>query len=265
MIELRQLSAGYGQRTVLQALDLTLKPGELTVIGGVNGCGKSTLLRTVAGLLSPKGGQVLLDGIPLESLSPRQRAFSLAYLPQGRNMPGLTALRMVLHGRFAYLSFPRRYRREDLDAARRALEWVGCGDLADRSMDTLSGGQRQKIYLAMALAQDAGAVLLDEPTTYLDIRGRFEVMELAQRLTETGKTVVMVLHDLDLMLRCADRVVLLKDGAIAADGPPERLAENGAIDRVFGVRTEKAHTSQGSAYVFLPVDSSKKNVKERDY
>ena len=255
MLEFRRLTAGYGRQPVLRDLDLALSPGEITVIGGLNGCGKSTLLRTASGLLPPLGGQVLLEGAPLEELSPQQRAMRMAYLPQGRNVPELTALRMVLHGRFAYLSFPRQYRREDFDAARAALEWVGCSHLAQRGMASLSGGERQKVYIAMALAQDTGVILMDEPTTYLDIRARFEVMELARHLAGMGKTVVMVLHDLDLTLRYARRVILLDGGGVVADGAPADLCANGSVECVFGVAAARASLPWGEEYVFRPLSA----------
>jgi len=250
MLEFQHLDAGYGGKPVLRDVQLTLRGGEVTVIGGLNGCGKSTLLKTACALLPPQNGCVRVEGVPLDALSPRQRAQRMAYMPQSRSVPGLTALRMVLHGRFAYLSFPRQYRREDMDAARSALEWVGCAELAERDMASLSGGQRQKVYLAMALAQDTGIVLMDEPAAYLDIRARFELMALARRLAESGKAVVMVLHDLDLMLRFAHRVILLAEGGVAADGSPERLCREGSVERVFGVSVKRVELPEGVRYIF---------------
>lgn len=250
MLEFRNLDTGYGGKPVLRDVRLSLRGGEVTVIGGLNGCGKSTLLKTACALLPPQKGSVLVEGVPLDKLSPQQRARRLAYMPQSRSVPGLSALRMVLHGRFAYLSFPRQYRQEDLAAARNALEWVGCADLAERDMASLSGGQRQKIYLAMALAQETGIILMDEPTAYLDIKARFEVMTLVRRLAQEGKTVVMVLHDLDLMLRFADRIVLLSEGGVAADGDPEQLWRDGSMERVFGVSVERVLLPEGARYFF---------------
>lgn len=252
MLEFQDVIAGYGSMEVLHGIDLKVAPGQITAIGGVNGCGKSTLLKVAAGLLRPTHGQVLLDGEPLDSYTPQGRAQRLAYLPQGRNVPDLTAFRMVLHGRFAYLSFPRQYRREDMDAARQALSWVGSEDLAQRSMTALSGGQRQKVYIAMALAQDTQTILMDEPTTYLDIRARFEVMELAKRLAGLGKTVVIVLHDLDLLLRYAHQVVLMEDGRVSAAGTPQALCQDGSVSRIFGVEVDTVSHAQGTQYVFWP-------------
>ena len=152
MIQLRDLSAGYGGRDVVHGVTLDFPPGRVLALLGPNGCGKSTLLRAALGLLPRRGGQVILEGAPLESLSPRRRALMAAYLPQSRPTPTITAYKMVLHGRFPHLSYPRRCRREDYEAADRALRWADAADVAPRPMGELSGGQRQKVYLAMALA-----------------------------------------------------------------------------------------------------------------
>ena len=195
MIELKHLQAGYPGRPVLEDVCLDFRPGEVFAVLGPNGCGKSTLLRTSNGLLAPTGGDILVDGVPLEKLSSKQVAQKIAYLPQSRSIPSITARRMVLHGRFPYLSYPRRYGQKDHETVRKALERVGASDLASRPLPELSGGQRQKVYLAMALAQDTRTILMDEPTTYLDISCQLEVMALARRLAEEGRAVVMVLHD----------------------------------------------------------------------
>ncbi len=205
MIELKKLSAGYGGQDVLRGVSLAFPPGRVLALLGPNGCGKSTLLRTALGLNPKSGGEVLMDGAALESLSPRERALKAAYLSQSRSTPNITAYKMVLHGRFPHLSYPRRYRREDYEAADRALDWADARDVAHRHMGELSGGQRQKVYLAMALAQEAPAVLMDEPTTFLDVGHQLEVMAVARRLAEEGRAVVMVLHDLPLALRGGGR------------------------------------------------------------
>ena len=145
MIELKNLRASYPGRPVLEDVTLEFRPGEVLAVLGPNGCGKSTLLRTANGLLPKTGGEVLVDGVPLEGLSAKEVAQKVAYLPQSRSVPNITAGRMVLHGRFPYLSYPRRYRREDHEMVRRALEWVGAAELADRPLTELSGGQRQKV------------------------------------------------------------------------------------------------------------------------
>jgi len=250
MIQLQQIQAGYPGRPVLEGIDLEFRPGEVLAILGPNGCGKSTLLRTANGLLPGTGGRVLVDGVALEQLPVRETARKIAYVPQSRAVPGITAGRMVLHGRFPYLSYPRRYRQEDYRMVRQALERVGAADLAGRMLPELSGGQRQKVYLAMALAQDTPTVLLDEPTTYLDVSCQLEVMALARRLAEEGRAVVMVLHDLPLALRCAHRAALLSQGRLRRVGTPQELYEDQALEEVMGVRLGRVQTGEGWRYYY---------------
>ncbi len=236
MLEVRRLAAGYPGRRVLEDVTLALRPGRVLVLLGPNGCGKSTLLRTMPGLLSPLGGEVLLDGRPLGDYSPRQIARKTAYLPQSRTAPSITARRMVLHGRFPHLSYPRRCRREDYEAADRALELAGALDLADRPLPELSGGQRQKVYLAMALAQEAETLLMDEPTAYLDIRCQLETLALARRLAAEGRAAALVLHDLCLALAMADDIAVLGGGRLLALDGPEEIYRSKILERVMGVR-----------------------------
>ena len=250
MIALRDLRAGYPGRTVLEGVSLDFRPGEVLAILGPNGCGKSTLLRTAGGLLPRAGGEILVDGVPLERLSARETARRIAYLPQSRSTPNITAGRMVLHGRFPYLSYPRRYRKEDREMVKRALDWVGAGELASRPLSELSGGQRQKVYLAMALAQDTLTILMDEPTTYLDVSCQLEVMALARRLAEEGRAVVMVLHDLSLALRFAHRAALLCGGRVRQLGTPEELFEGCALEEVMGVTLGRVETEDGWRYFY---------------
>lgn len=250
MIELKNLRAGYPGRPVLEGIDLEFRPGEVLAILGPNGCGKSTLLRTANGLLPRTGGEVLVDGIPLEELSAKEVAKKVAYLPQSRTTPNITAGRMVLHGRFPYLSYPRRYRWEDHEMVRRALEWAGAAELAPRPLAELSGGQRQKVYLAMALAQDTETILMDEPTTYLDVGCQLEVMALARRLAEEGRAVVMVLHDLTLALRCAHRAALLYEGRVRQTGTPEELYGGEILERVMGVSLGRVEGPAGWRYYY---------------
>ncbi|WP_050622548.1 ABC transporter ATP-binding protein [Clostridium phoceensis] len=248
MIQLEHISAGYGGPLVVQDVSLDLNPGEVLALLGPNGCGKSTLLRVIAGLQPPAGGQVLVDGEPAARLTRRQLAQKVTYLPQSRNVPNITAYRMVLHGRFPYLSYPRRYRPEDHAAARRALELADAWELAQLPVQTLSGGQRQKVYLAMALAQDTRTILMDEPTTYLDIQHQLDLMRFSRTLAGEGRAVVLVLHDLSLALGGADRAALLQEGRLAGIGSPGELFEDGVLDRVFGVSVRRIMAPEGWQY-----------------
>ncbi len=246
MLEARNLSAGYPGRAVLAGVSLAARPGRVLALLGPNGCGKSTLLRTMAGLLPPLGGEVLLDG--RRDYSPRQAAQRVAYLPQSRTAPNITVRRLVLHGRFPYLSYPRRYGREDYEAVGRALAAADALDLADRPLPELSGGQRQKAYLAMALAQETEAILMDEPTTFLDIRHQLEVLALVRRLAEEGRGVVLALHDLCLALTAADDVAVLGEGRLLALGGPEAVYQSKVLERVMGVRLDRSEGPGGRRY-----------------
>lgn len=250
MIELKNLCGGYPGRPVLEDISLDFCPGEVLAILGPNGCGKSTLLRTSNGLLARTGGEILLDGRPIEGLSAKEIAQKVAYLPQSRSTPNITAGRMVLHGRFPYLSYPRRYSQKDREMVQKALAWVEASELASRPLPELSGGQRQKVYLAMALAQDTETILMDEPTTYLDVGCQLEVMALARRLAEEGRAVVMVLHDLCLALRYAHRAALLREGRVRQIGTPEELYGGEALEEVMGAALGRVETEGGWRYFY---------------
>lgn len=248
MIELRALSAGYRGQPVLQNISLAFPPGTVTALLGPNGCGKTTLLKTALGLLEPVAGEVWYDGAPLSSLTPRQAAQRAAYLPQSRAVPDIEARRMVLHGRFPYLSFPRRYRPCDYEAVQRALAAAGAGDLAGRPLPELSGGQRQKVYLAMALAQETPTVFLDEPTAWLDVRCQLDVMRAARTLADAGRAVVIVCHDLCLALRTADRAAVFAEGGLLLADTPGAVYQSGVLDRAFEVCVRRIPTEDGWQY-----------------
>lgn len=233
MIEVHSLAIGY-RRPILENLSLLFPPGRVTALLGPNGCGKSTLLKTMGGLMRPLEGRVLLDGLDLQDISPRERARRLSYLPQSRAAPAIPALSLALHGRFPHLNAPRRYRPEDWQIAREALAQVGMAALCDRDLPSLSGGQRQKVYLAMVLAQQTPVVLLDEPTTYLDVCCQLETWRLCRSMAENGKTVVAATHDLHQAIRYADQLLVLGDSPQM--GTPEEILDSGVLERVFSVR-----------------------------
>ncbi len=237
VLELELLSVSYDRRQVLHEVTQRFLPGQVSVLIGPNGSGKSTLLKACAGLLKAQG-EVRVCGERLGTLSSRRRSQLLSYLPQSRSVPDIPARALVLHGRFPYLGYPRRYSAEDFAAAERAMDETGVLELAERPLPSLSGGERQRVYLAMLLAQQTPVVLLYEPTTFLDIRHQLETLALARKLADTGKTVLLVLHDLNLALETADSLVLLSDGTVAAQGSAEQLLSGGALERVFGVSVQ---------------------------
>lgn len=244
-LELDHITAGYGGDPALKDVSLAFESGRVTVLAGPNGCGKSTLLRVAARLMEPERGRLMLAGGDAAPLTPKEYARRVALLPQARPAPGIAVGSLVLHGRFPYLGYPRRYAKADREAARRAMEQAGVLELADVPMSRLSGGQRQKAYLAMAIAQDTPVLLLDEPTTFLDIAHQLELADLARRMAGEGKTVVMVLHDLNLALSCAHTVAVLEGGTLQAVGTPEEIYAGGVLERVFRVRPCPVETGTG--------------------
>lgn len=250
MVEIRDLTAGYGIVPVLKDLSLTFPEGKLTAIIGPNGCGKSTLLRAIMGLTPKVTGSVKLDGAPLLTLPPGELARQVAYLPQERPVPNMTVGQLVLHGRFPYLQYPRRYRAGDREAARAALARMGLSELAQVPLAQLSGGIRQKCRIAMALCQDTPVLLLDEPLSFLDISHQLELMALCRELARQGKTMVLVLHQLSLALQWADEIVLMEAGRIRQTGIPRALACGEALPQVFGVDVRHWDTPLGTQFSF---------------
>lgn len=251
MMELRNMTAGYGNEPVLNDVSLTIPRGMVTVLVGPNGCGKSTLLRVAARLMEPEQGELLLDGQQAKGLSQKEFARNVALLPQSRGVPEITVGALVLHGRFPYLGYPRCYSRKDREMAKSAMERVGISHLEHALVSQLSGGQRQKAYLAMALAQDTPFLLLDEPTTFLDIGHQLELTALARELAGQGKGVVMVLHDLNLALTCAQQVAVLEGGRLMQVGTPEEVCDSGVLSRVFGVELHRVALENGQTqYLF---------------
>lgn len=245
MISISNLHASYEGAEILHGISAAFPEGKISVIMGPNGCGKSTTLRTLVRMVPEISGALTLDGQELGTLTPRELARRIAYLPQSRNVPDITVERLVLHGRFPYLSYPRRYRREDREKVRQALRWVGLTDMGERKMEKLSGGQRQKAYLAMALAQDTEVILMDEPTTFLDIKNQFEMLDRARSLANGGKTVVMILHDFESILHYADHVVLMAQGRVLAAGDAETVLRSEEVKAAFGVQPGFYQTEDG--------------------
>jgi len=250
MLEIRDLCAGYGGRQVLREVSMDVPSGQVSVLLGPNGCGKSTLLKVLCGIIAPDRGCVRLNGQGLLGLDGCQLARKVAYLAQERRVPDITVERLVLHGRFPHLGYPRRYRAEDYAAAEAAMKKMGLLEMAEEPLARLSGGQRQKVYIAMALAQDTPVIMMDEPTTYLDVGHQLQLLHQARGLAEEGRTVLMVLHDLPCAMAVADRVILLAEGRVAAQGEPEAVFASRMIDGVFGVSLRRMETEDGWQYYY---------------
>ena len=239
MLELNRISAGYGKQTMLNDVSAFFEKGKLTSIIGVNGCGKSTLLKAILGILPLSGGEITVDGENLLTISRNEIAKKIAYLSQGKNIPDMTVEQMVLHGRFPYLSYPRRYSSHDREVAIKAMETVGVAEFAHKPLYSLSGGMRQNAYIAMALAQDTDYILLDEPTTYLDIAHQLELMRLLKQLSDSGKGIVTVMHDLPIAFDFSDKLTVMNNGKIIAYGTPSEICESHIVEDIFGVKIKQ--------------------------
>lgn len=239
-IETDSLTLSYGDSIIINELNIKIPKEEITVFIGSNGCGKSTLLRSIARLLKPKEGSILLDGHSISKLPTKEVAKQLAILPQGPEAPeGLTVLQLVKQGRYPYQNWLKQWSVEDEEAVTRALKATNMYELAERPVDSLSGGQRQRAWIAMTLAQQTDIILLDEPTTYLDMTHQIEILDLLFELNEKEKrTIIMVLHDLNLACRYAHHIVALKDRTIYAEGRPEEVINCSLVQNVFQMNCE---------------------------
>jgi iron complex transport system ATP-binding protein len=250
----RGVTVGYGARTVIDDLDVAIPPGVITTIIGPNGCGKSTLLRTLCRLLKPSKGTVVLDGDDIARLRTRDVARKLGLLPQAPVAPeGLTVADLVARGRHPHQSWLRQWSSDDADVVERALAMTGVSDLADRPVDALSGGQRQRVWISMTLAQGTDLLLLDEPTTYLDLAHAMDVLDLVDDLHESGCTVVMVLHDLNLAARYSDNLIVMRDGSILAQGHPRDVLTAELLHEAFGLHARIIDDPVGDRPLIVPI------------
>ncbi len=263
-LEARNLSAGYENRVILHDVSLAIPAGKITAIVGGNASGKSTLLRTLARILRPKAGAVLLDGASVHHMPSRQLAQVMGLLPQSPIVPeGITVADLVGRGRHPHQGLFSRWSREDDRAVSRALKATGTEGLADRDLDTLSGGQRQRVWIAMALAQETDLLLLDEPTTFLDVAHQIEVLDLLVDLNAAqGTTVVMVLHDLNLAARYADHLIAVGSGGIRAEGRPEQVLTEELVRAVFGLSCRIVMDPVSQTPAMIPIGRHKAAQKQ---
>ncbi|MCI8468959.1 MAG: ABC transporter ATP-binding protein [Eggerthellaceae bacterium] len=231
------VSVGYGERLIISPLDVAIPAGRVTSVIGPNGCGKSTLLKALSRTMPVRSGAVYLDGRLISEMPTIEVARRMALLPQAPTAPGgLTVRELVGYGRYPHQRGFGRLTDADRDIIDWALSITHLEEFADRPLDALSGGQRQRAWIAMALAQDTGLILLDEPTTYLDMAHQLEVLELLQALNrDQGKTIALVIHELNLAARFSDWMIALRDGSIRAAGEPDAVMTPEVLREVFGL------------------------------
>ncbi|MFF2911368.1 ABC transporter ATP-binding protein [Paenibacillus sp. NPDC057934] len=235
-----QLSIGYSEATIVKGLNLTLPTGKITALVGANGSGKSTILKTMARIMKPKSGSVMLDGKSIHNLSTKEVARQLAILPQNPTAPdGLTVAELVSYGRYPHQKGFGTLTPEDRTIISNAIAETGMSDFHDRPIDRLSGGQRQRAWIAMALAQETDILFLDEPTTFLDMAHQLEVLQLLQKLNEEkGRTIIMVVHDLNHASRYAQHMVAIKSGTVISEGAPADVMTTPVLREVFGIEAD---------------------------
>ena len=248
MIKLTNITAGYGSHRVLQDVSACFEKGCLTGVIGINGCGKSTLLKTILNMVPLTGGEISIDGTALNEMTRKTIAQKVAYLPQEKATPDMTVEQMVLHGRFPYLSYPRHYTRQDRQIVCAAMEQMGITGFARKPLHTLSGGMRQNAYIAMALAQSTNYILLDEPTTFLDISHQLSLMKTLRSLANSGKGIVTVMHDLPMAFTFSDRILLLHNGQILCCDTPKKICGQAILEDVFGVTVAASEDQQSYHY-----------------
>ncbi len=251
MIKLENVSYTYpGHAHLLQNITTSFEEYKITSILGPNGCGKSTLLKVICRLLQPSSGKVFLRGQDVHKMKNKEFAQQVALLSQINHPPEILVEDLVAYGRYPHQKYGQGLLPQDHQIITQALEQVKATEYRNRMLHRLSGGQRQRAYIAMALAQNTDIIFLDEPTTYLDINIRFEIMELIRTLNEAGKTIIMVLHDLNLALEYSDHIILMNDGKIVNEGTPQQIIKSGDIDRVFDITTRVFQENNETFYHF---------------
>lgn len=237
VFQAEDLVAGYDNKTVIHGVDLVIPSNQISVIIGANGCGKSTLLKTLARLIKPISGKIMLDGKPISKFPPKQLARVVGLLPQSPIVPeGISVADLVGRGRFPHQSLLSGWTKKDYEAVAEAMEIMDITEFANHNIDELSGGQRQRVWIAMALAQQTDILFLDEPTTFLDITYQVEILDLLTDLNRKhGTTIVMVLHDINLSARYADHIIALVEGKLVSEGAPSDVITSTMVKDIFGL------------------------------
>ena len=239
MLKVTNLSAGYGKNTVISDVSFSDSKGSFVSIIGKNGSGKSTLIKAIAGLINISDSTVFIDGTDIKTLKRNDFAKKVSLLSQIRNLPDMTVEQLVLHGRFPYVSNYGRYSKTDKEIAENMILKMGLSDFKERPLKTLSGGQIQKAYIALALTQSTDYILLDEPTTFLDISHQISFMNTLKELTENGKGILAVMHDLPLAFNFSDYIMVMDEGRIVSFDTPENTMKSDIVLKLFGIDIKK--------------------------
>jgi len=236
-ITVKNLTVAYENHIVIKDLDLSIPRGKITAIIGANGCGKSTLLKTIARIIKPRRGEIFINGLDLRKQKEKFMATQVAFLPQGPICPGgITVRELVAFGRFPHQKITGGLKAHDKELIQWAIEETGLKEYADREVDTLSGGQRQRAWIAMTLAQETEIIMLDEPTTYLDLSYQLEVLHVLEKLNQQEKkTIVMVLHELNNACRFGHHIIGMKNGRIVCQGSPIEAITRANLRELFGI------------------------------
>lgn len=251
MIRLNNITAGYNKVEIIKNINITFEEESITSIVGKNGCGKTTLLKTAANLLKPFSGEITISGKDISCIPNKELAKKVAFLPQNRTVPNMTVYNLVMHGRYPYLGFSRTPEKKDKEIVKNALENMRLNKYINENMWELSGGQRQKVYLAMVLAQNTDIIFLDEPTTYLDINHQLEILEIVKKLKKMKKTIVMVLHDISNALSYSDKICLMDNGEIVIYDTPQAVFDSKDIDRIFNINSEQVLVGKEAVKQYL--------------
>ncbi len=252
MLRFENVSVSAGNEVILENINVSFKKGCLTSIIGSNGCGKTTLLQTLNGTGRVNGGKIYIENRDYLSIKPKERAKLLSFLPQVRSIiPSISTRTLVSHGRFPYIGFSRISSEDDKRIVKMSMEKAMISEYADQGVDTLSGGVRQRAFIAMQLAQDCDFLVADEPTTYLDIMSSGKILRLYRQLRDEGKTVILVLHDIAAALEISDEIVVMNDRKIVACGAPESDEISRALMDVFGVRRKRFSDEEGEYYILI--------------
>ncbi len=251
MIKIENLTCGYGKKEIIKDINVRFEKNKLTVILGPNGCGKTTLLKAVAGLIRSSNGTICINGTYLTEYKSKDMAKVIAFMPQMRHVPAMTVSDFIMCARYPYLGINKQAQDKDYIAVNEAMNMVGICGLKKRALKTLSGGERQKVYFAFMLAQQTEVLLLDEPTTYLDIENQFEILDLVLALKEKNKTVAMILHDICHGLKVADNVIIMNNGVVEFFGTPKEAVDSGVLEKIYKIKIHKINIEGNVEYIIM--------------